>query len=147
MAKGVYCLVFFTRGCTVRIGALGELPFPEGYYIYVGSALGSGGLKRLERHISLSTHRDKSPKWHVDYLSVNPHFALSYTVSAETPDHVECELAEIIGGAGIPQFGCSDCECETHLFFRKKDPEKELRKAFRALKLVSSLTVVDPSKE
>jgi len=59
MDKGVYCLIFENNECTVRIGALGDLTFRAGWYIYVGSALGSGVLKRLGRHISLAHLRDR----------------------------------------------------------------------------------------
>lgn len=62
MDKGVYCLVFHNPACTVRIGALGEIAFRKGWHIYVGSALGSGGLKRLGRHIALAADKDKRPK-------------------------------------------------------------------------------------
>ena len=43
MDKGIYCLVFENPACAIGIGALGPVPFPAGWHIYVGSALGSGG--------------------------------------------------------------------------------------------------------
>jgi Uri superfamily endonuclease len=136
MDKGVYCLVFENPGCTVRIGALGDRTFSAGWHFYIGSALGSGGLKRLDRHISLARERNKQPKWHVDYLLTDPQFSLIYTVSAPTTDRCECSLARKIGEPGETGFGCSDCSCPTHLFFRDEDPRKEILAAFRDLKLV-----------
>jgi Uri superfamily endonuclease len=135
MDKGIYCLVFSNPACTVRVGALGEVAFRKGWHIYVGSALGSGGLARLERHIALSQDRDRRPKWHVDWLSVNPAFSLRYTVDALTGDRLECRLADAIGGERVSGFGCSDCGCPSHLFYRNRNPAGELKEAFRSLGL------------
>jgi Uri superfamily endonuclease len=133
MDKGVYCLVFRNRACTVRAGALGDIRFSAGWHIYVGSALGSGGLSRLERHIGLSKKRDRRPKWHVDYLLTDPHFFLSYAVSAVTGERLECRVAEKLSAGGIAGFGCSDCRCPSHLMHRMEDPREEIRQAFRNL--------------
>lgn len=135
MDKGIYCLVFSNPACTVRVGALGEIAFLRGWHIYAGSALGSGGLARLERHILLSRTKDKRPKWHVDYLSVSPSFRLRYTVHALTGERLECRLAEAIGAGNIPGFGCSDCGCPSHLFYRRSNPLDEIETAFRTLGL------------
>jgi len=135
MDKGIYCLVFNNPACTVRVGALGEIAFLQGWHIYVGSALGSGGLTRLERHVALSWNKDKRPKWHVDYLSSSPTFCLRYTVHALTGERLECRLARALGGENIPAFGSSDCDCTTHLFYRCRNPVKEVKAAFRSLGL------------
>lgn len=136
MDKGIYCLVFRNPACTVRVGALGEIAFRAGWHVYVGSALGSGGLARLERHVALSRAQDKRPKWHVDYLSTDPRFSLRYTVHAVTAERFECRLAEAFGEPYVPAFGCSDCTCPSHLFYRKRDPVSGIRQAFRSLGLV-----------
>ncbi len=135
MDKGIYCLIFKTPGCTLRIGALGTRPFPAGWYIYVGSAQGSGGLQRLERHISLARLHDKQPKWHVDYLLNSSFFSLTYAIYAITMDHVECHIARELNGNSIQKFGSSDCSCTSHLLYREEDPLKELHAAFREFKL------------
>lgn len=135
MDKGIYCLVFHNPACTARIGALGEIAFQSGWHIYAGSALGSGGLARLERHITLSQERDKRPKWHIDHLLVNPAFPLRHAVFATTTLRLECLFASALGGEGVPGFGCSDCTCPSHLFYRKTDPLPEIKEVFRCLKL------------
>jgi Uri superfamily endonuclease len=135
MDKGIYCLVFHNPACTAGIGAMGEIAFRKGWHIYVGSALGPGGLKRLERHIALHEKKDKRPKWHVDYLLTNDNFPLRYAVSAATSLRLECLLASAIGGENVPGFGCSDCTCTSHLFYRESDPLPEVRKVFRCLRL------------
>jgi Uri superfamily endonuclease len=135
MDKGTYCLVFITPGCTIRVGALGERPFQAGWYIYVGSALGSGGLQRLRRHISLARLRDKQPAWHVDYLLTSPDFSLIFAVCAISMDRYECLLSHELNGASIPGFGCSDCSCTSHFFYRKNKPLKEILTAFHEIQL------------
>jgi Uri superfamily endonuclease len=135
MDKGIYCLVFQTPGCTIRVGAVGTLTFRAGGYIYVGSAQGSGGLQRIVRHISLAQLRDKQPKWHVDYLLTSPFFSLIYAVYAVTVDRLECRLAHELNECGIPKFGCSDCSCTSHLLYRQGDPKQEILSAFRELQL------------
>jgi Uri superfamily endonuclease len=135
MDKGIYCLVFKNPACTVRVGALGKVAFSKGWHIYVGSALGSGGLVRLERHITLSRNKDKPPKWHVDWISTSPAFSLRTTVSAVTGDCLECRLAEALGGESVPGFGSSDCSCSSHLFYRHRNPVHEVEVAFRSFGL------------
>lgn len=136
MDKGIYCLVFRNPACTVRVGALGSIAFQGGWHVYVGSALGSGGLLRLERHVALSRAKDKKPKWHVDYLSTDPRFSLRYTVHAVTRERLECRLADALGEPHIPAFGCSDCACPSHLYCRRRDPRREIQEAFWSLGLV-----------
>jgi Uri superfamily endonuclease len=137
MDKGIYCLIFKNPACTVTVGALGPVPFAAGWHIYVGSALGSGGLARLERHIHLSRNRDKPPKWHIDWLSLSPHFSLRSSVYALTEERLECRLAEALGGESVPGFGCSDCTCASHLLYRSRNPVKETEAAFRSLGLAT----------
>jgi len=134
-SKGIYALVFRNPACTVRIGALGPVRFRAGWHVYVGSALGSGGLARLDRHIALARDRDRRPTWHVDYLLTDDRFSLRGTVSAPTTGRLECRLAQAIGGPAVPAFGCSDCRCPSHLFFRQGDPVPEVAAALRGLGL------------
>ncbi len=143
MDKGVYCLVLASNAARpVRIGRLGVREFAGGWYVYVGSALGSGGLARAERHIRLHLLRDRAPRWHIDHLLVDPGFRLAAVVQAATPRHVECDLARTIGGAPVPGFGCSDCSCRSHLFFRPEYPVAEVVSAFRALGLHARIKTI-----
>ena len=142
MDKGIYCLVFETPGCTIQIGALGALTFRAGWYIYIGSALGSAGLQRLGRHISIAGLRDKQPKWHVDYLLTSPCFSLAYAVYAITSDRLECRIARELNGSSIPKFGCSDCSCTSHLLYRQEDSLQELLAAFREFQLTPVIKTI-----
>ncbi len=142
MDKGIYCLVFRNPDCQIRIGSLGEFAFRSGWHIYVGSALGSGGLKRLRRHISVAHSNDKHPKWHVDYLLISPCFSLVFTVHAVTADRFECQLAGELNECSILKFGCSDCSCTSHLFYRQCNPKQEILAAFRKLQLNPVITTI-----
>lgn len=129
MKKGVYTLLLQTDTIqNIRIGALGEKQFVPGWYIYVGSALGSGGLDRMCRHIRYYHEHYRKPKWHIDYLMDK--ISLEKVIYAETDERMECLLSRSISGDGIQNFGCSDCNCETHLYFRHENPEKEIMRAF-----------------
>ena len=142
MDRGVYALILKNPHREIRIGALGRREFAEGSQIYVGSAHGSGGLARVERHIRLALRRDRSPRWHIDYLLLDPQFALVAAITAATDRDCECALARAIGGSSIPGFGCSDCACPSHLFFRPTDPVEEVLTAFESLSLDARITRV-----
>ncbi|HMA05960.1 MAG TPA: DUF123 domain-containing protein [Methanomicrobiales archaeon] len=135
MDKGIYALVFRNRSCRLTIGSLGEVRFRRGWHVYVGSARGPGGLARVRRHRRLSIARDRAPKWHVDHLLVSPFFSLHAIVCGPTGKDLECSLAGALGGGCVPSFGSGDCACEGHLFYRPKDPGKEIMEAMAGLGL------------
>jgi Uri superfamily endonuclease len=132
---GIYCLVLQNSEAEVVVGALGKICFKEGFYIYTGSALGSGGLLRVKRHFSLAERKDKNPRWHIDYLLLSDKFSPVYAVFAETTERLECRVAERTGGENVSGFGCSDCFCSSHLFFRDYDPFDEICSVFLSLGL------------
>jgi Uri superfamily endonuclease len=148
MDKGIYCLVFENPGCVVRVCALGEIAFMGGWHIYIGSALGSGGLKRLMRHISIALNHDRKPKWHIDYLLTSSFFSLDYTVYGVTGNRLECRLANMLNENHVPAFGSSDCSCPSHLLYRQGDPQREILAAFRKLRLDPVIkTIINPQVE
>ena len=123
--KGVYVLILkLDQESDIQIGKLGKLHFREGFYAYTGSALGTGGFKRVERHFNISTGKNPTRKWHIDYLSSKS--KIVYAILLPTEDAIECKLArniiKISGISIIPGFGCTDCMCETHLIYAENDP-------------------------
>lgn len=138
MNKGIYCLIFKNNPCSLIIGKLGNRDFRGGWHIYIGSALGPGGLKRVLRHIRLSKERGQNPKWHVDYLLLSEDFTLDCVICAYTTRPLECDLARRIESASIDGFGCSDCSCSSHLFYRLYHPKEEIGKAFHSIGLLST---------
>lgn len=116
--KGVYVLKLqIDKDKVIRVGRLGDIQFKRGYYAYIGSALGTGGFKRVIRHFNVAAGKNMTRKWHIDYLL--PHSEVVSAVLIPTDVSIECSVAEAIGEfcVGIPGFGCSDCSCAAHLFF------------------------------
>lgn len=91
---------------------MGALEFQKGLYAYVGSAQ-NNLEKRLERHMK----KRKNKFWHIDYLLENAKILDVYTKEAKRKQ--ECETAKLLGEIfkPVPKFGCSDCNCRSHLFF------------------------------
>lgn len=117
-AGGTYTLlVELAAPATVEVGALGALDFAAGWYAYVGSALGSGGFSRVRRHRELAAGERGARHWHIDYLLGHPAATLDAVVASAGTD-VECAVAGVLSGERVPDFGCSDCGCDSHLVFR-----------------------------
>ena len=113
---GVYALLIYNpKDQNLKIGSLGTIHFPEGYYVYIGSAQ-RGLRKRIERHYS----SEKNLKWHIDYF-------LRY---AKPIDHFSLPLPrtceEIIAiwmqnyFEFVKNFGSSDSHASSHLFYDRK---------------------------
>jgi Uri superfamily endonuclease len=97
----------------VNVGALGKLTFEKGLYAYVGSAQ-ANLEQRIKRHLA----KEKQLFWHIDYL-LNDNAARIVKVLYKQADKTEeCDIAKAIGEKGEPvdSFGCSDCNCKSHLF-------------------------------
>ncbi len=116
--KGIYVLIVeINKTISVNIGALGLLTFPSGLYAYVGSAQNNLEL-RVKRHQG----KQKRLFWHIDYLLNNEAakvIGVYYTQGDRTK---ECKIASLLdkNAEPIAGFGCSDCQCESHLFSRQK---------------------------
>ena len=115
---GTYALiVWLDEAQEISVGRLGCFAFPRGYYVYVGSALGPGGLaSRLRRHL----RKAKRLRWHVDYLLERAEVARALIHCAA--QRLECQWArELLKAApkGViaPRFGSSDCDCLSHLLW------------------------------
>jgi Uri superfamily endonuclease len=121
---GAYALLLaLPEPRTLTVGRLGTSCFPAGFYLYLGSALGPGGLSsRLARHCRVK----KKQHWHIDYLRSLA--CLEQIWVRITKERVECDWAAAAGalpGAGIPapRFGASDCRCPAHLFHYPVRPD------------------------
>jgi len=73
----------------------------------------------------LGRHKRENKKlfWHIDYLRGHAEVHLALPIRASHP--LECELADAlkkISDWQVPNFGCSDCSCTSHLFGMRKDP-------------------------
>ena len=114
---GTYTLVVeLLEAASLEVGALGTCDFEPGWYAYTGSALGSGGFSRVDRHEELATgHRD-TRHWHIDYLLGHPHSSVDTVLTSAGAD-IECAVATAVDGDPVPDFGCSDCACDSHLHY------------------------------
>ena len=120
---GTYALVLKSASDQqLEIGKLGPLRVRPGFYVYVGSAFGPGGLKaRIAHHVRLS----EKPHWHMDYL--RPAIELQevwFTYDSRHREHHWAGVLAGFGGANIPVagFGASDCRCKSHLYFFQLPP-------------------------
>ena len=123
--KGIYVLILRLNNDTdIMVGKLGELKFRAGFYTYVGSALGTGGFKRVTRHFNVANGKNLLRKWHVDYLL--PQTDVISAVLLPTDEALECTVAEKFADnfEEITGFGCTDCMCRSHLFFSGTNPER-----------------------
>lgn len=112
---GTYVLVFsLPESATIEVGALGEQQFPPGGYCYTGSALGTGGFSRIDRHRRVARGAHDVRHWHVDYFGGHPATELVDVARIDGSD-VECTVAQSLGTGPVRGFGASDCACDTHL--------------------------------
>jgi len=125
--KGSYIIITECRRKTeITVGKLGPITFPMGFYAYVGSAM-SGLETRVGRHL----RSNKTMHWHIDYL-----LQKAYPTTVITGDGgkgIECALAQVMTKnlSSIPHFGCSDCHCQSHLYF-SSNKETILAEAIRS---------------
>lgn len=121
--SGTYVLILKSHSeSAVRIGRWGIMGVEPGYYIYVGSALGPGGVRsRVTRHWRI----DKAKHWHIDHLrEVLVMWNAWFTYSEERLEHRWANLLLRMEGMNcVPGFGCSDCKCASHLFQTAEPPD------------------------
>ncbi|MBN1658959.1 MAG: DUF123 domain-containing protein [Anaerolineae bacterium] len=112
--------LWLCRAETISIGRLGHHLFPAGWYLYVGSARGSGGVvarvRRHARHLGC----DKRAHWHVDLVRERAVWAGAW--AARGDQALECIWAaqmHRLPGARliVRRLGASDCRCPAHLVY------------------------------
>jgi Uri superfamily endonuclease len=124
---GTYVVVLRAgEPAVVRLGALGTFRMPAGYWLYVGSAFGSGGVaRRTNRHLGGTGHL----LWNVDHLRgfANP-TELWWT---HHPIKVECRWAMALASrpeccVPAPRAGARDCKrCPAHLYRTENRPSAQ----------------------
>ena len=116
--RGVYLLALkMSRELRIRYGFREESLSP-GIYMYVGSAMGGGGIKgRITRHL----RRSKPIHWHIDRLTSTPGASvilISYLCTERREaESILASACRTILKPGPPGFGCSDKpKDKTHLY-------------------------------
>ena len=115
--RGTYVLILrLERLHRIQVGRLGCFRFPVGWFAYVGSAFGPGGLRgRLGHHLNPAAPN----RWHIDYLRKVATLDQVWLASGEeVQEHAWARLLRegMKGEIPVPGFGSSDCRCEAHLF-------------------------------
>jgi len=122
--SGTYALLLHLAAPqTVVVGALGAQDLPPGWYLYLGSARGPGGLEaRLARH---RRETGKRKYWHIDFVRAVTELVEVWT----TADAGQQECAWAAAAAELPgavvvvsRLGATDCRCPTHLFHYARRP-------------------------
>ncbi|RLI15102.1 MAG: DUF123 domain-containing protein [Candidatus Hecatellales archaeon] len=134
-------LLFLKAGSPVevRVGSLGLLSLPAGYYVYAGSAGGPGGVKaRVGRHLRLARLKAGKVKWHIDYLLTDPKVAAFESWKIENHGRIECAVSkeiEKVSDLTVPGFGSSDCRlgCRGHLHYFRRDPRRAVKRLLAKL--------------
>lgn len=116
---GTYVLALWLGAArSISIGRLGRHLFPVGWYLYVGSARGAGGLRaRLLRH-ERRLGPTKRAHWHLDLLREHCTWGGAWVRPSE--ERLECAWAQSLASLPdaclvVPGFGASDCRCAAHL--------------------------------
>ncbi len=112
--KGIYVLIIHLKmNRKISIGKLGLIEFKKGIYFYAGSAF-NGIQARVKRHLK----KNKKLFWHIDYFLKKADILGVLTI--ETNDRkAECKTAQNLKKcfSYIKNFGSSDCDCISHLFY------------------------------
>ncbi|MGE5465801.1 MAG: GIY-YIG nuclease family protein [Ignavibacteria bacterium] len=98
------------RALRLQVGRLGRFDFPAGTYVYTGSA-----KRNLEARIARHLRREKTLRWHIDYLLAAPGVSV---VEVQRSRRHECRWNRATRGEILaPGFGASDCAagCGSHL--------------------------------
>lgn len=145
--KGTYILIARVSEMRhLRIGSLGKFDIIPGFYAYVGSAFGSGGLRaRIGHHLESTAE----PRWHIDYLL---RVATPVEVWFTTADRkLERHWADLLESASnfrvpIPRSGSSDYHRSrtSHLYYSKRRPsfrwfEEQIGERFEGVEVCQSM--------
>ena len=120
--QGSYVLILkLKKNSEIKVGALGKIKFKKGFYCYIGSALGKGGIeKRIGRYERLNEKKKGRIKWHIDYLLINPNVSIYSILLFPSKRKIECRISKIFekkADQSVRKFGSSDCRCNSHLHY------------------------------
>ena len=133
---GTYALILRNRErSTIQVGRTHEIEVEPGYYIYIGSAFGLGGVRtRVNRHC----RKTKPKHWHIDYLrEFTAVLGAWVSYGPNRLEHIWAQtLCSMAGVTLVPSFGCTDCDCLSHLYFSSVAPSFTLYSKLMGGKIV-----------
>jgi len=117
--SGVYLLLIrLDAPFTLPVQRIGRPVLQPGWYVYAGSA-----KTNLQQRIARHLRKRKKMHWHIDYLLQQSSSVKAFPIW--TAEDLECTLAGDISknaDSQVKGFGCSDCSCNSHLFYFPGNP-------------------------
>lgn len=139
IGKGSYSIILkLNHDQKLKVGSLKTILLRKGFYVYNGSAYGSGGLaSRIKHHVK----KRKRLHWHIDYVTTSDECKILRVITCKRKNLERSVSLEMLKGkdfVGIPKFGSTDDKiAKTHLFLIKANSEKEaLEKVKRVYKKI-----------
>ena len=127
--KGTYLLILRIDDdlTDLTIGQLGRFHFAAGYYLYIGSAFGPGGLSTQLQHFEQPGRT--RPRRHIDYLRPHAHLVEAWGVGSGAP--VGCHWAHALAATQevsvpVPRFSARNRNCRSHLLYVARRPTLRL---------------------
>jgi Uri superfamily endonuclease len=124
-AKGTYVLIASVAQMKrLEVGRLGTFDIVPGFYAYVGSAFGAGGLRaRIGHHLESTA----APHWHIDYLlGIAEPIEVWFSTASQKLERHWADVLEKAPNFRIPiaRFGSSDYHRSrsSHLFYARRRP-------------------------
>jgi Uri superfamily endonuclease len=118
--KGSYILIIrLSNRRKIKVGKK-IIPFKKGFYCYVGSA-----MNNLEKRIARHRAKKKKKHWHIDYFL--EYGKIIEVIMIKSNKKIECQVSMKVSKKAdglVKGFGCSDCKCESHLYYFKRKPNK-----------------------
>ena len=124
-SKGTYALLMWvSTPSRIPIRLSGGFVADRGWYVYIGSAFGPGGLAARVQH-----HMTPSPRthWHIDeFKSAAKLREIWFTYDTVKRESLWTGIFGAMRASSVPclGFGASDCDGETHLFGFAAKPSK-----------------------
>jgi len=119
---GTYLITLESRSRqSITVGRNSVIKINPGYYCYVGSAFGPGGvLARVRRHCRISEHKH----WHIDYLreATSPTCVWFNHSSTRREHRWAGALGQLPDAEPLHGLGCTDCDCPAHLYYFPAPP-------------------------
>ncbi len=105
----------------LTVGHLGTYDFAAGYYLYVGSAFGPGGVQsRVRYHMKRVKTRTY---WHIDYLREHTRMCQIWSIACSVRlEQTWCKGLENHYPVPVLGFGASDSSCSSHLLYSPREP-------------------------
>ena len=124
-AKGTYVLIASVAQMKrLEVGRLGTFDIVPGFYAYVGSAFGAGGLRaRIGHHLESTA----APHWHIDYLlGIAEPIEVWFSTASQKLERHWADVLEKAPNFRIPIARCGSSDYHrsrsSHLFYARRRP-------------------------